>query len=92
MTTDTVRITRASRTLFELFAIDAPNWSGTPMLNGNVEITAAERGNLTQLKREGLIETFVSDGEKWVQFTKKGQAYAKTIGMDLDWVNEPWTD
>jgi hypothetical protein len=69
-------LTIASITLFFLYRADAPNWGGTPpvgSVGGNI---SAQRGNLTQLKKFGLVETFVHDGETFVRFTAKGEAFA----------------
>lgn len=78
-----MKITTASHELFMDLAKDAPNWSGTPLLGGNVEITKEERGNLTQLKRAGLLTTRLDEGNVWVYFTAAGEAYAAENGVDL---------
>lgn len=65
-----MQITAKSLDLFLDLARDAGNWSGTPMVGGNVEIGADGRGNLTQLKRAGLITTFRHDGGGFVEFTE----------------------
>ena len=69
-------ITETSLAVFLAYANDADNWGGTPLVGGNVGGTAAERGNLTQLKQAGLLDTFKSDGETWVDFTDAGKALA----------------
>jgi len=66
------QLTPASVKLFQALWNDAPNWNGTPL----VDLTAEERGNLTQLKRAKLVETFNSDGDMFVAFTDAGRAYA----------------
>lgn len=58
------------------------NWSGMPLVGGNVGGTKEERGNLTQLKKAGLITTSESDGEKWISFTESGYKYACEISED----------
>lgn len=86
-------ITEASKQVFINYAKDAGNWSGTPLVGGNVGGSKEERGNLTQLKRAGLITTIV-DNEPgrdsarctWVVFTPKGIEYATTLGIDLTWI------
>ncbi len=75
-----MNLTEKSNALFLELARDANNWGGTPML----EISNAERGNLTQLKQEGLITTFKSDGIPWVSFTDKGLSYAKENGIEIE--------
>lgn len=70
------KITPTSLVLFLAYAKDAANWGGTPLIGGNVGGTKEDRGNLTQLKRAGLIRTFRSDGLDWVEFTDAGIALA----------------
>lgn len=74
-----VQLTEKSQALFDAYANDAGNWSGTPLVgvNGNVTFTAADRGNLTDLKKAGLISTFESDREMWISFTDAGRQMAK---------------
>ncbi len=60
-----VHITLESFKLLQSFIDDAPNWSGSPM----VDLNAAQRGNLTQLKKAGLLTTFRDEGIDWVVFT-----------------------
>ena len=76
-------LTERSRMLFLEYATDAGNWSGTPMVGGNVGGSKEDRGNLTQLKKAGLLVTFESDGEIWVSFTAAGRAFAKSFGVTI---------
>jgi hypothetical protein len=76
-------ITPQSLALFLEFARDAGNWDGQPLVGGNVQITKEERGNLTQLKVEGLLTTFTQDRLTWVTFTDAGRALAKQHGVEL---------
>lgn len=82
----TATITAESLKLFLAFADDAGNWSGNPLVGGNVEVTAATRGNLTQLKKEGLLTTFRDEGCVWVEFTDAGKKLAADNGIDLSWI------
>lgn len=77
-----MQITDRSKELFKAYARDAANWSGTPLVGGNVGGSKEDRGNLTQLKQAGLLETFVSDGCTWIQFTAAGKEFA--AGMDIN--------
>lgn len=70
--TTNIKITERSLQLFIQFAGDAGNWSGTPL----VSLTAAQRGNLVQLKKAGLVRTFESDDQTWLSFTELGYVYA----------------
>jgi hypothetical protein len=77
-----MKITDASAKLFLEYAKDAGNWSGCPLVDGN----AGERGNLTQLKRAGLVMTKRDEEGAWLFFTPAGIAYAATVGVDLSWI------
>jgi hypothetical protein len=68
-----------------LYAKDAPNWNGYPWVSGgNIQGTKEQRGNLTQLKKAGLIKTQVDDEDgPYVVFTETGMALAKEHGIDL---------
>jgi len=78
-----MKITDTSLKVFLAYAKDAGNWSGTPLIGGNVGGGKEERGNLTQLKKAGLIETFKYDGDLWVEFTEAGKAFAKENGVEI---------
>lgn len=60
---------------------DADNWSGMPLVGGNVGGSKAERGNLTHLKRAGLIKTHIEreDNTTWIIFTDAGKEFAKQL-------------
>lgn len=75
MKTTTKPLTEASQALFVAIAKNYHNWSGTPPCYDH--ITKETRGNLTQLKRAGLVTTFRSDGEEWIAFTEAGLAKIK---------------
>ena len=83
MTTQ-IKLTDASLALFKSYANDAGNWSGTPMVGGNVGGSQADVGNLTDLKKNGLLTTFASDGEKWVSFTEAGVTFAAEHGIKIN--------
>lgn len=76
-------ITARSLELFLAYAADAGNWSGTPLVGGNVGGSKEDRGNLTQLERAGLIKTFEDDGFTWVDFTDAGKALAAEHGITI---------
>lgn len=60
LSTSHIKLTEKSLALFLKFAGDAGNWNGTPL----VSLNAAERGNLVQLKKAGLVTTFQSDEQR----------------------------
>lgn len=76
-------LTHASVALFRSLANDAGNWNGTPCWGANVGGSKADRGNLTDLKRKGLLYTVREDGCEWVYFTPEGKALAATLGVTL---------
>jgi hypothetical protein len=79
-----VTLTPRTVELFLEYARDAGNWSGTPCVGGNVGGSKEDRGNLTYLKRAGLIQTFKSDGQTWIEFTDAGKAFARQHDIKLD--------
>lgn len=80
------KITETSKQLFIDFAKDAGNWSGMPLVGGNVASSKELRGNLTQLKRAKLVGTQADEGQTWLYFTDAGIAYAAELGIDLSWI------
>jgi len=70
-------LTDTTLALFDSLADDAGNWSGTPLFDGTKEL----RGNLTQLKRAGLVKSFMDDGNSFVSFTEAGIAFAAERGF-----------
>ena len=69
--------------LFIAYAKDNGNWSGNPLVGGNVNQGLKENGLLTNLKKTGYLSTFEDDGE-WIQFTDKGITLMKSIGIDYE--------
>ena len=79
-------ITEKSLALFLAYAKDADNWSGTPLVGGNVGGTKEDRGNLTQLKKAGLLTTqqdFDDRSCQWVYFTPAGRELAATHNIEI---------
>lgn len=76
-------ITETSMQVFLMYAKDAGNWGGTPLIGGNVGGGKEERGNITQLKQAGLIRTEKDDGCSWVIFTEAGKAFAAQHGITV---------
>lgn len=76
-------LTPASLALFRELAGWAGDWSGTPL----VDLTASQRGNLTDLKRNGLLTTFDDDGCLFAMFTQAGVDLAASIDIDLSWID-----
>ena len=82
-----INITDASLKLFLFYASDAGNWGGLPYLNGNRDFSKSDRGNLTQLKIAGLLDTFQYDGpgSEYIRFTDLGKSFAKEHGIEIDY-------
>jgi len=84
-----MKITDESLAVFLAYAKDAGNWAGTPPIGVDGNVCAShyaarkERGNLTQLKRAGLIVTFRSDRHDFIEFTSVGKRLAKEHGINL---------
>ena len=74
-----MEITTASKNLFIALASDAVNWNGQPLL----DVTKEERGNVTHLKKLGLIKTIREERCDFVDFTDAGKAYAAELGINL---------
>lgn len=82
----TVSLTEDCKAVFVAYAHDAGNWSGQPMIDGNVPSTTATRGHLTALKKQGLITTFRDEDNAqitWMSFTDRGVAYAASLGISI---------
>ena len=82
-----VNVTPQSLAVFLAYAQDAFNWGGMPLVGGNVGGTKEDRGNLTQLKKAGLLTTQQEGRETWIVFTDLGKALAHEHGLDLSWVS-----
>lgn len=74
LTTDTLA-------LFLELAKDAGNWNGMPLL---AVLTPAEKGNLTDLKKKGLVKIEKEDGSEWVIFSVEGLRLAVDHGIDFE--------
>lgn len=87
-----VELTERSMMLFLALASDAGNWSGMPLFGGNTGTSKADQGNLTHLKRAGLVTTREERDrvnglirtDVWVSFTDAGRALAAEHGITLD--------
>ena len=82
-------ITSRSLGVFLIYAKDAGNWGGQPLVGGNVGGSLEDNGNLTQLKKVGLITT-QEEKERgrpacvWIRFTDKGKALAAEYGIEIE--------
>jgi hypothetical protein len=69
--------------LFMTYARDAGNWSGTPLVGGNINQDKVKNGYLTDLKKKGLLTTFDDGGCAFIDFTEEGQALAAANGSEI---------
>jgi len=74
-------ITEKSKKLFIDYVKDAGNWSGCPVVGGNVGGSKEDRGNLTHLKKLGLVVGVDDEETPYIVFTKKGFDYACKLGL-----------
>jgi len=72
-------LTTESHALFMELAGSAGDWNGQPV----VDVSREQRGNLTDLKKVGLLTTFKSDGCQFADFTASGIAYAAQHGITI---------
>jgi hypothetical protein len=79
-----VKLTDTSLKLFIELADDAKNWHNVIPTDGNVKITKKLRGNVTNLKRAGLVVVRDEGGSSWLLFTPKGEEYAGELGIDVE--------
>jgi hypothetical protein len=68
-------LTPASYDLLISLIKDAPNWEGQPL----IDITKEQRGNLSDLKRRGFLDTFREEGCMFAIFTPLGAAFAADV-------------
>lgn len=79
-----MNITAKSAELFADIAREAVNWDGTPWV-GELCLSAAERGNLSDLVQKGLITVEqYAPGETYIKFTATGTERAgEVLGQDV---------
>jgi hypothetical protein len=59
---------------------DAPNWEGQPL----IDISKEQRGNLSDLKRRGFLDTFRDEGCMFAIFTPLGAEFAAfSFGINI---------
>lgn len=75
----TQNITPASLALFLRHAQDAANWSGDAIYTGDQR----DNGNLVQLKKAGLVNTFKDRGCVFLEFTTAGRELAAKHGITI---------
>jgi hypothetical protein len=85
----TIELTPASLETFLAYAADAGNWGGNPWVSaGNITPTKAQRGNLSDLVKKGLICIGDSEGrgrsrDQYLVFTATGLALAAAHGVEV---------
>ena len=84
-----ITMTEETEKLFTELVNDAANWSGMPLWDGNVSGGKERRGNLTNLKRLGLVKPQTDEGCTWVCFTAAGNKLAAEMDLDAPTI---WAD
>ena len=85
----TIELTAASLETFLMYANDAPNWGWSPWVSaGNITPTNAQRGNLSDLVKKGLIQIMDGEGlegshETYIRFTDAGAELAAEHGIKV---------
>lgn len=87
-----VKLTDSTKRRFLAYAKDAGNWSGTPLVGGNLGGDAQDCGYLLHMKMQGLITTLKDRAKEngtgndlvWMHFTDLGAAYAAAHGVKID--------
>lgn len=78
-----ITLTPRSLELFLAYAADAGNWGGTPLVGGNVGGGREDTGNLTHLKKAGLITPGADGATVYINFTEAGRALAAQHGVEI---------
>ena len=81
-------LTPGTLNVFSQYADDAGNWSGNPLVGGNVDTGPGEKGHLSDLIKKNLIRVSVEErrGQEnlsWIYWTPAGVALAEELGIDL---------
>ncbi len=84
-----MKLTKATRETLIMYAEELARWDGTPWVSaGEIRPTKAQRGNLADLVKKGLIK--IIDNERkgrtedmWILFTEAGAVVAKGYGIDI---------
>lgn len=78
-----ITLTPRSLELFLAYAADAGNWGGCPLVGGNVGGGREDTGNLTHLKKAGLITTYTDGAAVYIHFTEAGRNLAAEHGIKI---------
>ena len=80
----TISITAATLARFLAYAADAADWSGTPLVGGNVGGEPADKGYIVNMKKLGLVSTWTCDrGDVWMAFEPAGVQLAAEHGITI---------
>lgn len=81
-----VELSPGATSLLRAYANDAANWSGVPLVGGNVPHRKADDGWLTELKMKGLVATQEDNNDpslRWLYFTGPGKQFVK-MNFEID--------
>ena len=75
-------LTEKSLAFFTKCAKEAPNFGGNPWVC-EVISSAADKGNLTDIKKVGLIRTVNNGDGEYLVFTPEGRNLAQSLNIEL---------
>jgi DNA-binding MarR family transcriptional regulator len=78
-----MKLTKDSKDLFIQYANSARNWGGAPLWDEQGIASKSDLGNLTDLKKKGLLNTQDDEDDIFIHFTDKGKAYAIELGISI---------
>jgi hypothetical protein len=79
------QLTPASLELFRSIADEKARFGDDPYLEDMPPMSHADNGNMTDLKRRGLIDVYETDyGKHLVKVTSEGTKLALSLGLDID--------
>jgi hypothetical protein len=78
-------LTPASLALFKYIAEEKANFDDDPYLEDLRQMSQADNGNMTDLKKRGLIDVYeTAYGKTLVKVTSEGTKLAMSLGPDID--------
>src|SRR5271168_3389706 len=78
-------LTPASLELFRSIADEKARFGDDPYLEDMPPMSHADNGNMTDLKKRGLINVYETDyGKHMVKVTTEGAKLALSLGLDID--------
>ena len=83
--TSTTELTPASLEMFREIAVEKSRFGDDPYLEDMRPMSQPANGNMTDLKKRGLIDVYGTDyGKHMVKVTSEGTELAMSLGIDID--------